>query len=95
MKIIFAAAVAAGLLVSSALAAQGIVVTPNDESVPPNPATIHDGRGDVLAFHWDGVAPKSYMATVRCKNGQIGETPGMVSNWQFAIDQAFAACGTP
>ena len=92
MKKIIAAAVAAGLFVSPAMAAQGIVVTPNNESEPPNPASIHDGRGDVLAFHWDGIAPKAYMATVRCKNGRIGETPGWVHGWQFAIDQAFAAC---
>ena len=93
MKILFAAAFAAGLFVAPAMASPGIVVTPSNESEPPNPASIRDGRGDVLAFHWDGIAPKAYIATVRCKNGRLGETPGKVSNWQFAIDQAFAACG--
>lgn len=92
MKRTIAAAILASFVISAAGAAPGIVVTPTNESDPPNPASFRDGRGDVLAFHIDGIAPKAYRATVRCKNGKIGETQGRVHNWQSAVDLAFGAC---
>ena len=60
----------------------------------PDPATIHDGRGDVLAFEIDhGLHPR-YLATVRCKNGRIGHSTTRMEQWQEAISDAFANCET-
>ena len=82
--------VIAGALLAAAQPAP-IEVTPT-HSGPPNPASIHDGRGDVMAFEIDNGLHPVYRVTVRCRNGKVGYSPRM-EQWQEAIDQAFADCG--